>query len=117
MLRNVYFLDFINNKYIECSSFFVYFYVAFDGKVAIEKGEIVALKSKVYPTTENQSVTWESSDPTIVKVASSGKIKAALAEEFDVYDLNGRKVLNKATSLDGLSDGVYIINGKKVLRQ
>lgn len=49
MRRNVYFLDFINNKYIECSSFFVYFYVAFDGKVAIEKGEIVALKSKVYP--------------------------------------------------------------------
>ena len=41
--------------------------------------------------------------------------KAALAEEFDVYDLNGHRVLNKATSLDGLSDGVYIINGKKVV--
>lgn len=81
MRRNVYFLDFINNKYIECSSFFVYFYDGNDDEVTgIEE-------------------------------------KAALAEEFDVYDLNGRKVLNKATSLDGLSDGVYIINGKKVLRQ
>ena len=39
----------------------------------------------------------------------------SLAEEFDVYDLNGRKVLDKATSLDGLSNGVYIVNGKKVV--
>ena len=41
--------------------------------------------------------------------------KAALAEEFDVYDLNGRRVLNKVTSLDGLSNGVYIVNGKKIV--
>jgi uncharacterized protein YjdB len=119
------------------------------------------LKAKVYPTTEDQSVTWESSDPTIVKVASTGKIKGlkkgtaiitctsnatglsatckvtvvkassapslddvtgieekpALAEEFDVYDLNGRRVLDKATSLDGLSNGVYIVNGKKVVKK
>jgi uncharacterized protein YjdB len=134
-------------------------------ELTVEKGKTKTLKSKVYPTTENQSVTWKSSDPTIVKVASTGKIKglkagtatiicisnatglsttckvtvveaatapsmdgtddevtgieekSALAEEFDVYDLNGRKVLNKVTSLDGLSAGVYIVNGKKVLRQ
>ena len=133
-------------------------------EVTLEKGEIVKLKSKVYPSTvKDQSVTWESSNPKVVKVASSGKIKglkagtaiitctsnatglkatcevtvvkasaapslngsdedvtgieekATLAEEFDVYDLNGRRVLNKATSLDGLSNGVYIVNGKKVM--
>ena len=134
-------------------------------EVTIEKGKTLTLKSKVYPTTEDQTVTWESSDPTIVKVASTGKIKgmkvgtatitcisnatglsatckvtvvkasaapsmdgsdedvtgieekATLAEEFDVYDLNGRRVLNKATSLDGLSNGVYIVNGKKVVKK
>ena len=133
-------------------------------ELTIEKGEIVKLKSKVYPSTvKDQSVTWESSNPKVVKVASSGKIKGlkagtaiitctsnatglkatcevtvtkasaapsmdgtdedvtgieekpVLAEEFDVYDLNGRKVLNKVTSLEGLSDGVYIVNGKKVV--
>jgi len=132
-------------------------------ELTVEKGKVVSLKSKVYPTTEDQSVTWESSDPTIVKVTSTGKIKGlkvgkatitctsnatglkatcevsvtnasaapsmdgtdedvtgieekpTLAEEFDVYDLNGRKVLNKVTSLDGLSNGVYIVNGKKVV--
>ena len=41
--------------------------------------------------------------------------KSALAEEFDVYDLNGRRVLNKVTSFEGLSNGVYIVNGKKVV--
>ena len=110
---------------------------------------------------KNLSVTWESSDPTIVKVASNGKIKgvkagtaiitctsnatglsatckvtvvkaaaapsledvtdieekSALAEEFDVYDLNGRRVLDKATSLEGLSNGVYVVNGKKVVKK
>jgi uncharacterized protein YjdB len=136
-----------------------------DTELTIEKGKTKTLKAKVYPTTEDQSVTWESSDPTIVKVASTGKIKGlktgtaiitctsnatglsatcevtvvkasaapsmdgtdedvtgieekpALAEEFDVYDLNGRRVLDKATSLDGLSNGVYIVNGKKVVKK
>ena len=38
-------------------------------------------------------------------------------EPFDVYDLNGRKVLHQVTSLDGLSDGVYIVNGKKIMKK
>ena len=39
------------------------------------------------------------------------------AEPFDVYDLSGRKVRHQVTSLDGLSDGIYIVNGKKVLKK
>ena len=38
-------------------------------------------------------------------------------EPFDVYDLNGRKVLHQVTSLDGLADGVYIVNGKKIMKK
>jgi len=38
-------------------------------------------------------------------------------EPFDVYDLSGHKVLNQVTSLDGLPDGIYIVNGKKVLKK
>ena len=41
----------------------------------------------------------------------------ALTEPYDVYDLSGRKVLQKTTSLDGLPVGVYIINGKKILKK
>ncbi|MBR2229529.1 MAG: leucine-rich repeat protein [Prevotella sp.] len=38
-------------------------------------------------------------------------------EPFDVYGLSGRKVLHQVTSLDGLADGVYIVNGKKILKK
>ena len=41
----------------------------------------------------------------------------AVAEPFDVYDQNGRKVLHQVTSLDGLPDGIYIVNGKKILKK
>ena len=35
---------------------------------------------------------------------------------FDIYTLQGRKVRHEATSLDGLPKGVYIINGRKVVK-
>ncbi len=38
-------------------------------------------------------------------------------KSYDVYDLRGNKVRQNATSLDGLPDGVYIVNGKKVLHR
>ena len=36
---------------------------------------------------------------------------------FDVYDLSGHKVRHQVTSLDGLPNGVYIVNGKKMLKK
>lgn len=39
------------------------------------------------------------------------------AQPFDVYNMNGQKVRANATSLDGLSNGVYIVNGKKVVKK
>ncbi|MBR5747679.1 MAG: hypothetical protein IKY01_02715 [Prevotella sp.] len=41
----------------------------------------------------------------------------AAEEPFDVYDLGGRQVLQRVTSLDGLPAGVYIVNGKKMLKK
>ena len=41
----------------------------------------------------------------------------AVEEPFDVYDLRGHRVLHQVTSLDGLPAGVYIVNGKKVLKK
>ena len=38
-------------------------------------------------------------------------------EPYDVYDLKGRKVLQRVTSLDGLPAGIYIVNGKKILKK
>ena len=41
----------------------------------------------------------------------------AFIEPFDVYDLSGRKVRHQVTSLDGLPDGIYIVNGKKIFKK
>jgi uncharacterized protein YjdB len=38
-------------------------------------------------------------------------------DPYDVYDLSGRKVANQVTSLDGLPNGIYIVNGKKVMKK
>ncbi len=37
-------------------------------------------------------------------------------KQQDIYSLDGRKVKSNATSAEGLPKGVYIINGKKVLK-
>ena len=36
---------------------------------------------------------------------------------FDVFDLQGRKVASKVTSLDGLPKGIYIVDGKKLFKR
>ena len=41
---------------------------------------------------------------------------SADGRSFEVYNLQGRKVRHEATSLDGLPKGVYIINGKKIVK-
>ena len=38
-------------------------------------------------------------------------------EPYDVYDLSGRMVLHQVTSLEGLPNGVYIVNGRKVIKK
>ena len=45
-------------------------------------------------------------------------IEEVTLEEWpaDVYDLNGRMVKAQAENLDGLPKGVYIVNGKKLVK-
>ena len=55
----------------------------------------------------------------ILPIKSSTGIQTIMmdnGEGFDVYSLSGQKVKSKTTSLDGLPRGIYIINGKKVIK-
>lgn len=82
---------------------------------------IVAFLGKPFTGDNYDDICLVNCDEFAVKDADDGqtgiKEKVALVEEFDIYDLSGRKVLNKATSLDGLSNGVYFVNGKKVVKK
>ena len=76
----------------------------------VPKGSLDAYKS-VYP--------WKSFKD-IVEVEGTGinEIKAlSVSEPFDVYDVSGYMVLSQVTSLDGLPNGIYIVNGQKILKK
>ena len=68
----------------------------------------------VLSTSESRSLDGDDDNATGIKTIEEA---SALAEPYDVYDLSGRKVLDQVTSLDGLPEGIYIVNGKKILKK
>ena len=62
---------------------------------------------------QNYDVSYASGKLTITE--ASGIIGISVDNPMDIYDLQGNKVRYRATSLEGLSKGVYIINGRKVI--
>ena len=53
----------------------------------------------------------------IVEMDGTGISSVSVTDNiFDVYDMSGRKVRTATTSLDGLLKGIYIVNGKKVMK-
>ena len=68
----------------------------------------------VKATSSSRSLEGDDDDVTGIEDMNE---TPALAEPCDVYDLSGRKVLDQVTSLDGLPEGVYIVNGKKILKK
>ena len=67
----------------------------------------------VLSNSEARSMIGDDDELTGIKELES----PAVPEPFDVYDQSGRKVLHQVTSLDGLPDGIYIVNGKKILKK
>ena len=62
--------------------------------------------------------TMPANDVTIYGSYTTG-IESILASDksFDVYSVTGRLLKRQTTSFDGLSAGVYIVSGKKVLKK
>lgn len=50
-----------------------------------------------------------------INKSSDGIIQVAAEKPATVYDLKGNQIRKNATSVEGLSKGVYIINNKKVI--
>jgi len=79
---------------------YVYIYAGGTSGVRSRAGYDAALK--IY------GISWES---------SASAITAPVGEErlYDVYSISGKLVKRRATSLDALPKGVYIVNGRKVV--
>lgn len=49
------------------------------------------------------------------QATSIGNVNTDLITPFKIFNLNGQQVRSNATSTKGLTKGIYIINGKKVV--
>ena len=109
----------------EKTTFHGYFY-----KSTAPKGSYVLRKNLVYHLVSNMAIkgfravlidgtnatrvfTQWSLDGTTTGI---GNIDANVIQRFNVYNTNGQMVRHAATSLDDLPHGVYIVNGKKVIK-
>lgn len=99
-------------------------------KSTAPKGSYVLRKNLVYHLVSNMDIkgfravlidgtatqrvfTQWSLDGTTTGI---GNIDANVIQRFNVYNTNGQMVRHAATSLDDLPHGVYIVNGKKVIK-
>ena len=109
----------------EKTTFHGYFY-----KSTAPKGSYVLRKNLVYHLVSDMDIkgfravlidgtatqrvfTQWSLDGTTTGI---GNIDANVIQRYNVYNTNGQMVRHAATSLDDLPHGVYIVNGKKVIK-
>lgn len=109
----------------ENTTFHGYFY-----KSTAPKGSYVLRKNLVYHLVSDMAIkafravlidgtatqrvfTQWSLDGTTTGI---GNIDANVIQRYNVYNTNGQMVRHAATSLDDLPHGVYIVNGKKVIK-
>ena len=71
---------------------------------------------KVTVTASATARTLDGEDAEVTGIENL-EVTPAVEGQFDVYDLGGRQVLQRVTSLEGLPAGVYIVNGKKMLKK
>lgn len=64
---------------------------------------------------EAQNYALSYANGTLTITEASGILGISVDNPMDIYDLQGNKVRYRATSLEGLPKGVYIINGRKVI--
>ena len=68
----------------------------------------------VLAASESRSIEGDDDEATGIDEVN---IESTEAQPYDVYDLSGRKVAHQVTTLEGLPNGIYIVNGKKMLKK
>ena len=68
----------------------------------------------VLAVSESRSIEGDDDDATGIDELN---VEPTEVQPYDVYDLSGRKVAHQVTTLEGLPNGLYIVNGKKMLKK
>jgi len=80
---------------------------------SVAMGLSTTCKVTVKVTSATRSLEGDDGELTGIEAVA----EEATIEPYDVYDLSGRKVAHQVTTLDGLPKGLYIVNGKKMLKR
>ena len=81
---------------------------------SVATGLSTTCKVTVTDFTPARTMLGEDDTVTDIKMVEE---TPATEQPFDVYDLKGHRMLHQVTSLDALPAGVYIVNGKKMLKK
>ncbi|MBQ7419847.1 MAG: hypothetical protein IJV17_03790 [Prevotella sp.] len=98
--------------------------VTFKADAAIEAGNKTSKISAIVLTEESntqhkydQTGDFPDVSINVTVTGTDGIEEISIDNPSDIYDLQGNKVRSNATSTEGLSKGVYIINGQKVIKK
>ena len=88
-----------------------------DGAYNVDNMRVVAFLSKPFTGSNYEDIYVVNCNEISLKDLTTGIREVNLdPTQTKVYDLNGRMVSPKAENLDGLSRGVYIVGGKKIVK-
>lgn len=77
--------------------------------------QIIPLESESKASTYDIAVFRSEGDDAPTRITTLDGERLHDVVPFDIYDMNGRKVRTGVTSTQGLTKGIYIANGKKIV--
>lgn len=83
------------------------------GTITLKNIEIVS------PENTAENPVFSKPDDVVINIAASGIAGVTMSNEYQgsIYTLQGVKVGENASSFDNLKKGIYIMNGKKVVKK
>jgi hypothetical protein len=97
------------------------FTLTLDATPSLSVGDYTLSVENVCAVTENAKEESLGGTSVVFKVTEDqlsnlGALEYHPCRSADVYDMHGRLVRKAATSLEGLSRGVYLMNNRKIVR-
>ena len=82
-----------------------------------DQGKYIPANKAYFPISASEASAISSTSGILLSTATGIQSIETTNASSDIYNLMGQKVLRKEMSVDQLPQGVYIINGKKIIKK
>ena len=82
-----------------------------------DQGKYIPANKAYFPISASEASAISSTSGILLSTATGIQSIETTNASSDIYNLMGQKVLRKEMSVDQLPQGVYIINGKKIIKR